>query len=149
MHIIDALRAENERTLSLLKALEDTAGGQPARREQLLRDLCVQLIGTHRAEEAVLYPLVATEPGTAEVVAELRREYRALEILVKALQQLPKNEPNFQLQVEAMSSRVRAHLDREESELLPLAYAAAGSEGEEFGERLRRGAREAEAQVRN
>jgi hemerythrin-like domain-containing protein len=149
MHIIDALRAENERTLSLLQALEDSSAGRPARREQLLRDLCVQLIGTHRAEEAILYPLVATEPGTEEMVAELRREYRALEILVKALQQLPKNEPNFQLQVEAMSSRVRAHLDREESELLPLAYAVAGSDAEEFGERLRRGAREAQARARN
>lgn len=148
MTIMDALKAENERTLSILKALEDSTAARPARREQLLRDLCVQLAAKHRAEEQILFPLVATRPGNEQVVAELRRECRGLESLVKGLQQLPKNESGFQLQIEAMSSRIRAHMDRERKELLPLARAVAGAEAEEWGERLHRGAREAQAHAR-
>jgi hypothetical protein len=149
MTIVEALQAENKRTLSILTALEDSTAGRPSRREQLLRDLFVQLAGKHRAEEQVVFPLVATEPGNQQVVAEFRRESRALENLVKGLQQLPKTDPNFQLQVEAMSSRIRLLIDRERDELWPLAQAIAGPDSEDWGDRLHRGARQAQAEARH
>lgn len=121
MTIYDVLRAENEKTLALLRKLEETSRERPEARERILRQARIQLESVIRIEEQVFYPLF-TGDGAAWAEASIsRQENREITGLMRDLVTMDPSGQGFRHTAEKLHSQVRQHVRRQEQRLFPMA----------------------------
>jgi hypothetical protein len=95
----------------------------------------------HHGEDRVLLPLLSTlDPAIAEVAAEVEAQHVALDDALDALRALAGADPDaVAAAVHALCDALQAHLELEETRLLPAWLASLSpADHERFGQRLRR-----------
>lgn len=118
MNLLASLRGDNVRILRLAQLLEETSVREPARREELLRKLAAEVLAHIRAEERVLFPLLAVDAARRESVARARSESEANERLLEDLCRTSAKDASFEPRARLLASELAAYADFEREELL-------------------------------
>jgi len=149
---IGLLRACHKKMLAHCDLLEGLpANPDTAAAQQVLRYFSSNALTHHRDEEEDLFPRLNRQSmKLADLVHRLKKEHAELDRLwagiAAGLRQLPQvhSDPAFTEAVQVFCALTRDHIDRENTEFLPLAASSLSSEAlGEIGEAMaaRRGVR--------
>lgn len=149
MTIYDVLRAENEKTLALLRKLEDTNRGQPEERERILRQTNIQIESVIRIEEQVFYPLLTGDDAAWAEASISRQENQEITAMLRELMTTDPAGEGFQHTAEMLHGQVRLHVLRAEQRLFPMAVRVVpSSQAQAQAEKMQRLERERAAALR-
>lgn len=112
--------ADLERLIAELAALDD---GEVGRRRELFTRIAYRLAVHADAENVVFYSVLADHAETLHGVLEARREHARIEALVEALRGLPIDAEGWMNAFLRLQYAVREHVQNEQHELFPCAYA--------------------------
>jgi iron-sulfur cluster repair protein YtfE (RIC family) len=112
----DALIADHRRFIALLRDMEQSQsrGRSAFHRAQLLLRLKRGLAAHALAEEDVVYPLLHDEAKAIEETKHLYDEHADMKIHLHALEQMPKDAPEWTARARALRQLVEEHARQEE-----------------------------------
>ncbi len=110
----------------------------PQARQDLVRQVTVELVRHSVAEEQVLYPTVRKQVPGGEAIADKElAEHAEVELALKDLEAMSPEKPEYQAKVADLIIHVREHVRQEEAELFPALEAAVSSEQlDEMGSKI-------------
>jgi hemerythrin superfamily protein len=118
--ILTTLRAEHEVIRALQELLLETEGAGGTRAQLWFR-LQRELYGHALAEEEAVYDRLARIDSTADLAAHSIEEHRAIEELLKQLDHIGFDQPQWKATLERLVHMSNHHLAEEEQELFPWA----------------------------
>ncbi|WP_448202463.1 hemerythrin domain-containing protein [Azospirillum sp. sgz302134] len=121
-----ALADDHRHILRLLNEMEQTPQTATFRRTQLLLRLKRRLAAHALAEEDVVYPLLHDRAHAEEDVNRLYREHADMKMDLFALEQMPKDDPNWLGRVSELKMLIAEHVHQEEDVDFPRLRAALG-----------------------
>lgn len=120
------LHADHAAVSRLIVALKETESHEITRREDLRRQLVVELTAHSRAEEEVVYPELAAHDGTRELGERSLLEHGRLDRALEDLRVVRVVDPTFLARVDVLDDLLSEHVHDEESNVLPHAEAVIG-----------------------
>ena len=118
--IVAVLRRDHVRIRTLLSATPASAGRPDVERWETFCQLSDLLVRHEVAEELVVYPELAGLAGGTAVRRSRLVDQSDIEVLLVALDRQEFGSPGFEADIVQLGLRVLAHLEREESQVLPL-----------------------------
>ena len=109
-----ALIADHRHFVSLLTQMERSPEDAKLRRTQLLLRLKRRMTAHALAEEDIVYPLLHDEAKAAEDAKHLYGEHADMKIHLHALEQMPKDHPEWVERVRALKQLIEGHARHEE-----------------------------------
>lgn len=121
--LIDVIISDHRRVEQIFTELENSSS--PQVRKQLTEHVITELVRHSVAEEQHMYPAArrVLEDGDRLVDHELR-EHAEAEQVMKDLEGLEGDDPEFQRLLDELIADIRHHIDEEEKDLLPRLRAA-------------------------
>ena len=120
----EGLIADHRIFVSLLSKMENTPPDAVFQRTQLFLRLKRRLGAHALAEEDVIYPLLHDEAKAAEDARHLYHEHADMKMHLYALEQLPKNDPQWVGRVRALKALIEEHARQEEEVDFPKVRKA-------------------------
>ena len=116
-----ALAADHRKFSALLGQMEQSEGGGVFNRMQLLLRLKRRLAAHAMAEEDIVYPLLHDRAEAADAAKRLYAEHAEVKIHLHALEQLPKDSPDWAARAGELKRLIESHArDEEETEFPKL-----------------------------
>jgi hemerythrin superfamily protein len=135
--LVSVITSDHREVEEIFQALESKKG-TPQHRRDLADHVIAELVRHSVAEEQYMYPAAreALPDGDSVVDHELQ-EHAEAEQLMKDLDGLDAEDPEFDRLVTKLIADIRHHIEEEESELLPkLQDACSRSQLEDLGEKV-------------
>lgn len=143
VHIVDKLREDHERVAGLFRDIRQSTDGSVERRGSLAQALAGELSAHTTFEEEIFYPAVREGAEATRLVAEAVTEHHEAEDLLERILGMEPASAEFTQAIGELETAIAEHVQREESEIFPLAQRVLGSlEAEEMSERHEAMARE-------
>lgn len=142
--VVDELTTDHREVGEIFSRIESLPPGD-ARRGEAVDEVTIELVRHSVAEEAHLYPAVRRYLPDGDAVADREIEDHATaEKLMKDLEGMDADGPEFDRTVGALMEDVRAHLAEEEQDLFPRLRAVVGEDRlMELGDQVRKAKRTA------
>lgn len=120
MNAIELIRKDHHRATQVLEHLRGISSHNPTMRLETFVQLRQVLTAHADAVETQLYPRLADDPATSEIVQRLRAHVSAMRYLLNELDALPVDSVGFAPRLEDLQGVMQEHDRLEEGELLPL-----------------------------
>jgi hemerythrin superfamily protein len=111
---LETLIADHRRFVALLTEMEQSADTATIHRTQLLLRLKRGLAAHALAEEDIVYPLLHDEAKAADDAKHLYSEHADIKIHLHALEQMPKDAPEWAQRAGALKQLIEGHARHEE-----------------------------------
>lgn len=111
---LETLIADHRRFVGLLSEMEQSADTATFQRTQLLLRLKRRLAAHALAEEDIVYPLLHDEAQAVDDAKHLYSEHADIKIHLHALEQMPKDGPEWARRASALKQLIEAHARHEE-----------------------------------
>lgn len=134
----DMLRADHVRISALFHEYQ-TASGLPSPDTRLIAErVCEELAVHSQIEEELFYPAVRAVAGddTVDYVVKSFADHARAKDLISEVRAREPGTPEHNAAFQSLIDEVTAHVDQEESMLLPFAEDALGDELIELGQRM-------------
>ena len=137
--LINVITSDHREIEAVFKELESTEGSAQHRRD-LTDHVIAELVRHSVAEEQYMYPAARKAlPDGDEVADHELEEHAEAEQVMKQLDGLDPEAPEFDRLLGKLIADVRHHIEEEESDLLPKLQAACSSEDlQDLGEKVLR-----------
>lgn len=109
-----ALIVDHRHMVSLLTRMERSGAADVLDRTQLLMRLKRQMTAHALAEEDVVYPMLHDDAHAEDDAKKLYSEHARMKILLHALEQMPKDDPEWPQRASALRELVESHARQEE-----------------------------------
>ena len=120
---IKLLETDHRKLEDLLKRGEETTPDASVRRADLLRTITTELNVHETIEEKVLYPALKAHPEARDIVLEGFQEHHVVDLLVRELHAVSKNEEAWGAKFKVLKENIEHHIDEEEGEMFRTARA--------------------------
>lgn len=139
MDIYEALEAENRNLEKAARKVLDATAGEPARREQLLREVIARLDAQETVQENHVHPILRVSVARRDLVDEFNARIKSIHDRIHELQELPNEaDHNWQNSAEALSNEIDLLTHWERGEILPvIRETISDDEANMYGERIR------------
>lgn len=111
---LETLIADHRRFVALLTEMEQSSDTATFHRTQLLLRLKRGLAAHALAEEDIVYPLLHDEAKAADDAKHLYSEHADMKIHLYALEQMPKDDPEWAARAGTLRQLIEAHARHEE-----------------------------------
>jgi hemerythrin superfamily protein len=120
--VIDVLTEDHREVEELFTQLEAVMGSgsdrDEARMQELVDQVTIELVRHAVAEEVALYPKVKDKVSEEEA-ERAKHEHAEAEESLKRLEQMDRNDPSFQAEIQTLMTEIREHVAEEEGEMFP------------------------------
>ena len=130
---VGLLRADHKKVSELFEQFEKSRS--PAKKKQLVDQICMELTVHAQIEEEIFYPEVQAALKDKELVPEARVEHQSIKDLIAAVQGVEPDGEDYDAKVTVMGEWVKHHVKEEQNEMFPNAKKS-GLDLAELGERL-------------
>lgn len=124
---LEAVKAEHKVALALFDALEETSEKQTHKRTMLLMKLKQALSKHAFTEETVLYPALR-EWGDKADADKLNHDHGYVKQYLYTLENMPKDDPDFLVQISEFRAELESHIREEESSVFPPLHGSLSDE---------------------
>lgn len=121
MDIFQEIKKEHEDFRKWSEKIAETTDRAVKTREDYFKKLYIKLTAHHKAEEAVLNPVLRENKETKEFAIEIDEEHHVIDFLMEELRGLPVNKENWLVKFKIMKGQLEHHLEDEEDEIAPKA----------------------------
>jgi hemerythrin superfamily protein len=126
MNVIELLKKDHRNVSELFAAYETAKESEEeGTRQEIARDICVELTAHATVEEEIFYPAVDAKAGddedTKDKVDEADEEHRLVKTLVAEIREMDEGDDHFDAKVKVLKDLVEHHVEEEEGELMPKA----------------------------
>lgn len=136
MSIYDALHDDHRAIVQLLEDLGEAS--QEEDRCMLLEELRLEVLVHAQAERVVLYERLGSEERASDVLRRQRRRHQEIERGIEEMLSVQVNGSTFDRRLSELDALVRAHVQAESRDLVPIARALlGGDEADKLGARFR------------
>lgn len=119
---IALLRADHRLVSDLFEQFDKSRS--PARKQDLVNQICQELTVHAQVEEELFYPAVKEALRDTELVPEARVEHDSLKQLIAKIQSLSQDDEAFKANVTVLSEYVKHHVKEEQNEMFPKVKAS-------------------------
>lgn len=116
------LRADHKLVSELFEQYEKSRS--PAKKKELVAQICKELTVHAQVEEEIFYPAVQAALDDHELVPEALVEHATLKDLIAQVEGLEPDGEMFDAKIKVMSEYVKHHVKEEQSEIFPKARAS-------------------------
>jgi len=116
---VSLLRADHKLVADLFDQFEKSRS--PAKKKQLVSQICLELTVHAQVEEEIFYPAVQAALKDKELVPEARVEHQSIKDLIAAVQGVEPDGEAYDAKVKVMSEWVKHHVKEEQNEMFPKA----------------------------
>jgi hemerythrin superfamily protein len=113
------LRADHRAVSALFDQFEKTRS--PAKKKQLVAEICSELTVHTRIEEEIFYPAFRAALKDKELVPEATVEHASVKSLIAAVKDREPDGEDYDAKVKVMGEYVRHHVKEEQTEMFPKA----------------------------
>lgn len=133
--VIEVLIHDHREVEEMFGTLENAGIGDARNIKALVDQVIIELSRHSVAEEEHLYPAVRRRVPNGDALADQEiREHAEAEVLMKALDGMEPNDPDFGPKLAELMAAIRAHIAEEEGQLFPALVAhSTRSELDELG----------------
>ena len=124
------LKEDHATVKSLFEKLEALGDGATRQRRDLAERICDELEVHAEIEERLFYPALqeSGDSDLEDVLAESYEEHRIVKELVSQIRSCDPSDDQYRAKLKVLGEQVDHHVEEEESEMLPQAYAALGDD---------------------
>lgn len=115
------LRADHKLVSDLFEQYEKARS--PAKKKELVAQICKELTVHAQVEEEIFYPAVKAALQDHELIPEANVEHATLKDLIAQVEGLEPDGEMFDAKIKVMSEYVKHHVKEEQSEIFPKARA--------------------------
>lgn len=115
------LRADHKLVSELFAEYEKTSS--PAKKKQLVSQICTELKVHAQVEEEIFYPAVKQALKDKELVPEATVEHATLKDLIAQVEFVEPDGEMFDAKIKVLSEYVKHHVKEEQNEIFPKAKA--------------------------
>jgi hemerythrin superfamily protein len=115
------LRADHKLVSELFEQYEKSRS--PARKKELVAQICKELTVHAQVEEEIFYPAVKAALKDHELIPEASVEHATLKDLIAQVEGLEPDGEMFDAKIKVMSEYVKHHVKEEQNEIFPKARA--------------------------
>lgn len=142
MNLFEALKAEHTKISRLIRKLEDNRVSTPSQREALVEGLIIRIEALSKAMDDVLYPRLDEGPDIPDLndlIDAAQDDISEIESTLDELARMDATDEHFNGTVAVLHTQVATYVQRQESELFPLAATIIpAEEAAELGEHVER-----------
>ncbi|OWQ46584.1 hemerythrin [Roseateles noduli] len=113
------LRADHKKVADLFEQFEKSRS--PAKKKQLVAEICLELTVHAQVEEEIFYPEVQAALRDKELVPEAKVEHQSIKDLIAAVEGVEPYGEDYDAKVKVMSEWVKHHVKEEQNEMFPKA----------------------------
>ncbi|WP_431102936.1 hemerythrin domain-containing protein [Roseateles noduli] len=113
------LRADHKKVADLFEQFEKSRS--PAKKKQLVAQICLELTVHAQVEEEIFYPEVQAALRDKELVPEAKVEHQSIKDLIAAVEGVEPYGEDYDAKVKVMSEWVKHHVKEEQNEMFPKA----------------------------
>ena len=128
MNAIDLLEIDHRLVLDLFKKIEDLKDENPALRESLFVRIKTELSAHEAIEEEFLYPALASNEKTKDIVLESYQEHHVADLQIEEIAKLSATDEVWNAKVKVLKETIEHHIDEEEFNLFPKGKTALSAE---------------------
>ena len=131
MDIFSVLHQDHEAVANIFRKIETMKGknASPETREQLFKELYMELSLHADVEEEIVYPVFEDNSETEDIVNESLQEHEEIESLLNELKDMRPDSSDWMAKIGELKQEVEHHVREEEQNLFPRARKIIG-EGE-------------------
>jgi len=115
------LRADHKLVSELFEQYEKSRS--PAKKKELVTQICKELTVHAQVEEEIFYPAVKAALKDHELIPEASVEHATLKDLIAQVEGLEPDGEMFDAKIKVMSEYVKHHVKEEQNEIFPKARA--------------------------
>jgi hypothetical protein len=115
------LRADHKLVSELFEQYEKSRS--PAKKKELVAQICKELTVHAQVEEEIFYPAVKAALKDHELIPEASVEHATLKDLIAQVEGLEPDGEMFDAKIKVMSEYVKHHVKEEQNEIFPKARA--------------------------
>lgn len=116
------LRADHRAVSELFEQYEKARS--PARKKDIVRQICTELTVHAQVEEEIFYPAVKQALKDKELIPEATVEHATLKDLIAQVEGVEPDGEMFDAKIKVMSEYVKHHVKEEQNEIFPKAKAS-------------------------
>ncbi len=120
MDIYERIKQDHDAVRELCAQVEDTTNRAEKKREQLFRQISLEIWAHHKVEEATFYEAFKKKGETGDAF-EAQNEHHMLNNMMDELATMPVDSEQWQKKFGAMKELLDHHLDEEEEDFFPKA----------------------------
>jgi hemerythrin superfamily protein len=113
------LRADHKQVSGLFADYEKTQS--PAKKKQLVSQICTELSIHAQVEEEIFYPAVKLALEDTELIPEATVEHATLKMLIAEVEGVEPDGEMFDAKIKVLSEYVKHHVKEEQTEIFPKA----------------------------
>ena len=113
------LRADHKKVADLFEQFEKSRS--PAKKKQLVAQICLELTAHAQVEEEIFYPEVQAALRDKELVPEAKVEHQSIKDLIASVEGVDPYGEDYDAKVKVMSEWVKHHVKEEQNEMFPKA----------------------------
>ncbi len=131
------LKEDHKKVKDLMKQIEELSEDQVSEKEELFEQLKHELEVHTQTEEKTLYPALKEKEETRDISLEAIEEHHVVDLLLKELDELSKDEEQWSAKFTVLKEMVEHHIEEEEEEMFKKAHQALEkNEENELGEEI-------------
>lgn len=116
---VTLLRADHKKVAELFDQFEKARS--PAKKKQLVSQICLELTVHAQVEEEIFYPEVQAALRDKELVPEAKVEHQSIKDLIAGVEGVEPYGEDYDAKVKVMSEWVKHHVKEEQNEMFPKA----------------------------
>lgn len=120
MDIFERIKQDHDEARELMEKISATTDRAEKTRDELFRQLALEIWAHHKVEEATFYEALTKKGETGESL-EAYNEHHMVNTMLDELVTMPTNSEQWTMKFHAMSELLEHHLDEEEEEFFPMA----------------------------
>ncbi len=126
MDALNLLKKDHSKVNSLFSEFEEA--NDIREKQDLFAQICEELITHSEAEEEILYPALAENQDSEDLVEESYSEHSDVKELLDDLSEIGVDSPEFGMKFQELKNMVQHHVHEEENELFPKANQILGQD---------------------